>query len=353
MRAEGRRHTPLADLSRAASSASRGRMPRRQRSGQPEGRHRVARGDRAGAGPRPGDARRAVRPRHSRTVRGRPTREPSPCPTNSSDVPRLRRRPGLPPGLPAVLGSGRVLRPGDGPPPPRLRRGEAVRRAAAAVRRASRPGSSASSSTPSSRRRCSRTSRAGLMHAGIFWGFVLLTIGTANIVTGGLIETVLSAPFDGAVWAADLRDAERRRGDRHRLDPVGVLAAARLAAAARLTFNRDALLILGDDRRRRRDGAPRRGLRVRAPTATSRGRSSSAALAGPLRGRCRPGVLEAAFVVLWWAHMALVAAFLVLPAVQQAPPHRDALPEHLVPQARAARRAAGDGPRGARTRRSG
>jgi len=27
--------------------------------------------------------------------------------------------------------------------------------------------------------------RAGLMHAGIFWGFVLLTIGTANIVTGG------------------------------------------------------------------------------------------------------------------------------------------------------------------------
>ena len=42
--------------------------------------------------------------------------------------------------------------------------------------------------------------RAGLMHAGIFWGFVLLTIGTANIVTGGLIETVLSIPFDGVLW---------------------------------------------------------------------------------------------------------------------------------------------------------
>ena len=44
--------------------------------------------------------------------------------------------------------------------------------------------------------------RAALMHAGIFWGFVLLTIGTANIVTGGLIQTVLSWPLDGAIWAA-------------------------------------------------------------------------------------------------------------------------------------------------------
>ena len=33
-----------------------------------------------------------------------------------------------------------------------------------------------------------KDARAGLMHAGIFWGFVLLTIGTANIVTGGLIQ---------------------------------------------------------------------------------------------------------------------------------------------------------------------
>src|SRR3954471_1752020 len=44
--------------------------------------------------------------------------------------------------------------------------------------------------------------RAGLMHAGIFWGFVLLTIGTANVVTGGIIETILAAPLGGAIWAA-------------------------------------------------------------------------------------------------------------------------------------------------------
>src|SRR6185295_9889053 len=42
---------------------------------------------------------------------------------------------------------------------------------------------------------------AAVMHAGIFWGFVLLTIGTANVVTGGIIEQVLSIPFDGLLWA--------------------------------------------------------------------------------------------------------------------------------------------------------
>src|SRR4249919_1089720 len=42
--------------------------------------------------------------------------------------------------------------------------------------------------------------RAGLMHAGIFWGFVLLTIGTANIVTGGLVQAIISIPLDGALW---------------------------------------------------------------------------------------------------------------------------------------------------------
>ena len=51
-------------------------------------------------------------------------------------------------------------------------------------------------------RRMFKDPRAGLMHAGIFWGFVLLTIGTANIVTGGVIQTILTAPFDGVVWAA-------------------------------------------------------------------------------------------------------------------------------------------------------
>ena len=62
----------------------------------------------------------------------------------------------------------------------------------------------------------------------------------------------------------------------------------------RLTFNRDALIILGDDRRRRRDRAVRPGLRGRRATATIPGAFVSNALAVPLRnlssGDPRPGV---------------------------------------------------------------
>ena len=59
------------------------------------------------------------------------------------------------------------------------------------------------------------------MHAGIFWGFILLTIGTANIVTGGLIEAVVSIPFNGLLWTLVNAHAERRGGDR----PVAIAVA--------------------------------------------------------------------------------------------------------------------------------
>ena len=52
--------------------------------------------------------------------------------------------------------------------------------------------------------------QAGLMHAGIFWGFVLLTVGTANIVTGGLIEAVVSSECP-LVGRRDHRDRARGR----------------------------------------------------------------------------------------------------------------------------------------------
>src|SRR5215212_2099545 len=41
--------------------------------------------------------------------------------------------------------------------------------------------------------------RAAVLDLGIFWGFVLLTIGTVNVVTGGLIQQVISAPFGGVL----------------------------------------------------------------------------------------------------------------------------------------------------------
>ncbi len=45
-----------------------------------------------------------------------------------------------------------------------------------------------------------REPRAGAMHAAIFWGFVILTVGTANRVSVGLVEAVLAWPFGGWIW---------------------------------------------------------------------------------------------------------------------------------------------------------
>ena len=151
--------------------------------------------------------------------------------------------------------------------------------------------------------------RAGLMHAGIFWGFVLLTIGTANIVTGGVIQAVLSAPFDGVLWAAI--------SAMQNVVAVIVLAAIvwaferrLISRPRRLTFNRDALLILAMI-----GGVVATELFAQvfqfARYGDEPGAFIASALAAPLRSGVTPDALEAAFVVLWWAHIALVAAFLV------------------------------------------
>ena len=151
--------------------------------------------------------------------------------------------------------------------------------------------------------------RAGLMHAGIFWGFVLLTIGTANVVTGGVIETVLSAPFDGFLWAAVSAMQ----------NVVAVVVLASIAWAlfrrlvtrpARLTFNRDALLILAMI-----GGVVGTELLAEAFEFARHGDQPgafvAAALAAPLRSILDSSALELAFGGLWWAHILLVAAFLV------------------------------------------
>jgi Fe-S oxidoreductase/nitrate reductase gamma subunit len=151
--------------------------------------------------------------------------------------------------------------------------------------------------------------RAGLMHAGIFWGFVLLTIGTANIVTGGIIQTVLSAPFDGLLWTAISAMQ----------NVVAVIVIGSILWAferrlisrpRRLTYNRDALLILSMI-----GGVVATELFAQvfqfARYGDEPGAFVAAALAGPLRANVGEGALEAAFVVLWWAHILLVAAFLV------------------------------------------
>ena len=154
-----------------------------------------------------------------------------------------------------------------------------------------------------------RDPRAGLMHAGIFWGFVLLTIGTANVVTGGLIETVLSAPFDGAIWAAI--SAMQNVVAVIVLVSIGWAFWRRLVSRPpRLTYNRDALVILAMI-----GGVVLTELLAEvfefARYGDQPGAFVSAALAAPLRASVAPATLEAAFAILWWAHIALVAAFLV------------------------------------------
>jgi len=151
--------------------------------------------------------------------------------------------------------------------------------------------------------------RAGLMHAGIFWGFILLTIGTANIVTGGVIQTVLSIPLGGAIWTAIAA--------MQNVVAVIVIGAILwaferrlISRPRRLTFNRDALVILSMI-----GGVVATELLAQvvefARYGDQPGAFVASALAGPLREALSPGALEILFAILWWAHIALVAAFLV------------------------------------------
>jgi Fe-S oxidoreductase len=150
--------------------------------------------------------------------------------------------------------------------------------------------------------------RAAILHLGIFWGFILLTVGTANIVTGGLIQAIVSLPFDGLLWGATLA----MQNVVAVIVLISVLWAFErrfISRPPRLTYNRDALVILGMI-----GGVVASELFAQvfeiARFGEQPGAFISTALAGPLSG-LSPSTLELGFWVLWWAHMALVAAFLV------------------------------------------
>jgi Fe-S oxidoreductase len=152
--------------------------------------------------------------------------------------------------------------------------------------------------------------RAALMHWGIFWGFVLLTIGTANIVTGGVIAAVLALPLDGLLWALVL--ALQNVVAVITIAAVGWALERRLIEKpARLELNRDALTILYMI-----GGLVAAELFGQVLEVARYGDQAGAivanALAAPIRGAgLPPGALEVGFGALWWTHMALVSAFLV------------------------------------------
>src|SRR3954447_5287384 len=153
-----------------------------------------------------------------------------------------------------------------------------------------------------------RDPAAGLLHAGIFWGFVLLTVGTANIVTGGLIQAIVSIPLDGALWAAVM--AMQNVVAVVVLVCIGWAYWRRLVTKPkRLTLNRDALLILGMI-----GGLVAAELLAQCFEVARYGPIDGAFVANAVGGALAggsPAVLETAYSILWWGHIALVAAFLV------------------------------------------
>jgi Fe-S oxidoreductase len=153
-----------------------------------------------------------------------------------------------------------------------------------------------------------RDRQAGLMHVAIFWGFLLLTIGTLNIVTGGVVQAILSWPLDGAVWA--LVNALENAIAVVVLVAIAVALWRRLVLRpARLTYSTDALLILVMIA-----GLVASELLAQAFGVAAHGDEPGAfianALAVPLR-TLGADVDQAMYAVLWWVHIGLVAAFLV------------------------------------------
>jgi Fe-S oxidoreductase len=153
--------------------------------------------------------------------------------------------------------------------------------------------------------------RAAILHLGIFWGFILLTLGTANVVTGGVIQQVLSAPFGGVLWAAILA--------MQNVVAVTVIAfilwafeRRLISKPARLTYNLDALLILGMIGTLVAAEFFAQAFEI-ARYGPQPGAFITSAIAQPLggiRGLSRDA-LETGFAILWWLHMLIVAAFLV------------------------------------------
>ncbi|HYM52398.1 MAG TPA: (Fe-S)-binding protein [Candidatus Dormibacteraeota bacterium] len=149
----------------------------------------------------------------------------------------------------------------------------------------------------------------GIMHAAIFWGFLVLLVTTGNYFTNGLVETVLAWPLNGILWAAAVAVANLF---------IGLILAALVYAAwrrviarpPRLALSRDAFVILGLIFGVVGTELVADALRfVATPDDPARG---WALLAGPLSLALEPiGAERAAsgFGLLGWAHIGFVLGF--------------------------------------------
>jgi Fe-S oxidoreductase len=153
---------------------------------------------------------------------------------------------------------------------------------------------------------------AGLLHAGIFWGFVVLTVGTADRVTFGVIQSILRMPLDGWLWRLLVLGQN--------MFVLTVLAAVGYALFRRLvwryprrtTLSRDGVVILlliggvvvsewfAEAFRLAAFGDPDAGWAVAAYPLS---RVFAAILPA--------GWLEAGYGLFFWANVAIVSGFLV------------------------------------------
>ena len=150
----------------------------------------------------------------------------------------------------------------------------------------------------------------GLMHAAIFWGFVILTIGTANRVTFGLVQAIAAWPVDGWLWRLTVL-VQSLLAASVLVAIVYALARRLLVRPARLTLTRDGLtilLLIGGVVLSEVLAEAFRLARYGDPYALSEPLPWT--LSGPLAS-LPPAVLELAFAAFWWANLLLVCYFLV------------------------------------------
>jgi Fe-S oxidoreductase len=153
---------------------------------------------------------------------------------------------------------------------------------------------------------------AGIMHATIFWGFVILTVGTADRVSFGLVQAIVRPLLDGWLWRLLMLGQN--------MFVLGVLVMVGYALFRRLvwryprrtTLSRDAIVILlliggvvlsewfAEAFRIAAYGDPDAGWAVMATP-----------LSMLLGGVLPTSWLPAGYVVFFWANVALVSLFLV------------------------------------------
>src|SRR3954447_7358082 len=153
-----------------------------------------------------------------------------------------------------------------------------------------------------------RERRVGAFHYLLFLGSTLLLIGNINVVTGGLVQRVTSFPFEGQIWVflvaiqnlvvigvyvSLLYMAKRRlidRPSRLTLSRTGMLILVMIFLVVTTEFLAQAF--------------------EAAAYGDIPGAFAANAIAVPLRSLSTT-VLEGAFVVLWWGHVVVLAAFLL------------------------------------------